>query len=53
VTAVAALVAFGVPAALLPDLAAAVLGTAAFAAALLAARDLGLRQAWGYLRTLD
>ena len=52
-TAAAALVAFGAPAALLPNAAAAVLGTAVFAAALLAARNLGLRDAWGYLRTLD
>jgi peptidoglycan biosynthesis protein MviN/MurJ (putative lipid II flippase) len=53
VTAAAALFAFGLPAAVLPDLAAAVLGTGAFAAALVAARNLGLRDAWGYLRTLD
>ena len=48
-----ALLAFGLPAVLLPDAAAAVLGVGVFGALLVAARDLGLRQAWGYLRTLD
>jgi hypothetical protein len=49
----AALLAFGAPAAVLPDAAAAALGTAAFAALLAAWPGLGLRQAWGYLRTLE
>ena len=48
-----ALVAFGLPAALLPDAVAAIAGSGVFVALLLAARDLGLRQAWGYLRALD
>lgn len=48
-----AAVTFGAPAALLPALAAAAVGVASFAAGLLALRNLGLRQAWGYLRTLD
>jgi hypothetical protein len=46
-------VAFGVPAALLPDSVAVFAGAGIFGALLIAARDLGLRQAWGYLRTLD
>ena len=53
VVAAAAALAFGAPAAVLPAVAAAVLGLAAFGALLLALRGLGLRQAWGYLRTLD
>jgi hypothetical protein len=48
-----ALVAFGLADAVLPAEPAAVVGALAFCAMLLAARDLGLRQAWGYLRTLD
>lgn len=48
-----ALVAFGAANAVLPEGPAAVVGAIAFCAMLLAARDLGLRQAWGYLRTLD
>ena len=48
-----ALVAFGLPAVLLPDAVAAFAGVGIFGALLIAARDLGLRQAWGYLRTLD
>jgi hypothetical protein len=48
-----ALVAFGTADAILPAEPAAVVGALAFCAMLLAARDLGLRQAWGYLRTLD
>ena len=48
-----ALVAFGTADAVLPAEPAAVVGALAFCAMLLAARDLGLRQAWGYLRTLD
>jgi O-antigen/teichoic acid export membrane protein len=48
-----ALVAFGLPAALLPDAVAAFAGVGIFGALLVAVRDLGLRQAWGYLRTLD
>ena len=47
-----ALLAFGAPALVLPDLAAAALGLAAFAGLLLALRGFGLRQAWGYLRAL-
>ena len=50
---VLALVAFGLPAALLPDAVAVLAGAGIFGALLLATRDLGLRQAWGYLRTLD
>jgi hypothetical protein len=37
----------------LPAAAAAALGAVLFAAFLLAARGLGLQQAWGYLRTLE
>ena len=48
-----ALVSFAVPARVLPDTAAAVVGVAAFAALLVAVRDRGLQQAWSYLRTLD
>ena len=48
-----ALVSFAVPAWVLPDTAAAVVGVAAFAALLVAVRDRGLQQAWSYLRTLD
>jgi peptidoglycan biosynthesis protein MviN/MurJ (putative lipid II flippase) len=48
-----ALAAFGVAAAVLPAAAAAVLGAMLFAGFLLAARGLGLQQAWGYLRTLE
>ena len=48
-----ALAAFAAAAALLPAAAAAALGAALFAVLLLAARRLGLQQAWGYLRTLD
>ena len=52
-TGVLALCAFAAPAAVLPDVMAAAVGAAAFAALLVAARGYGLRQAWGYLRTLD
>ena len=52
-TGAVALVAFGAPAAVLPAPPAAVLGVATFGALLLAARGLGLRQAWGYLRALQ
>jgi len=48
-----ALAAFGVAAAVLPAAAAAVLGAMLFAGFLLAARRLGLQEAWGYLRTLE
>lgn len=48
-----ALAAFGAAAAVLPAVAAAALGAMLFAAFLLAARRLGLQQAWGYLRTLE
>lgn len=48
-----ALAAFGIAAAILPAAAAAALGTALFAVFLLAARRLGLQEAWGYLRTLE
>jgi len=48
-----ALAAFGVAAAVLPRAAAAALGALLFAGLLLAARRLGLQQAWGYLRTLE
>lgn len=48
-----ALAAFGAAALLLPATVAAVLGVAAFCALLVAFRGLGLRQAWGYLRTLE
>jgi hypothetical protein len=48
-----ALVAFGTADAILPAEPAAVVGALVFCAMLLAARDLGLRQAWGYLRTLE
>ena len=48
-----ALVAFGVAGAVLPAEPAAVVGAVAFCAMLAAVRGLGLRQAWGYLRTLD
>ena len=48
-----ALVAFGAADAVLPAEPAAVVGAVAFCAMLVAARGLGLRQAWVYLRTLD
>jgi hypothetical protein len=48
-----ALLAFGAPARVLPDAAAAVLGVAAFSVLLVALRGYGLRQAWSYLRALD
>lgn len=48
-----ALIAFGAAGAMLPAEPAAVVGVVAFCALLLAVRGLGLRQAWGYLRTLD
>ena len=48
-----ALVSFGAAGAVLPAEPAAVVGALAFCAMLLAVRDLGLRQAWGYLRTLE
>ncbi len=48
-----ALVSFAVPARVLPNTAAAVVGVTAFAALLVAVRDRGLQQAWSYLRTLD
>jgi hypothetical protein len=48
-----ALAAFGAASALLPEEPAAALGALVFAGLLLAARSLGLQQAWGYLRTLD
>ena len=48
-----ALAAFGAASAVLPDSAAAALGAVIFAGLLLAARGLGLQQAWGYLRTLE
>jgi peptidoglycan biosynthesis protein MviN/MurJ (putative lipid II flippase) len=48
-----ALAAFGAAAALLPSVPAAAVGVAVFGALLAAARSLGLRQAWGYLRTLQ
>jgi hypothetical protein len=48
-----ALVAFGAADAILPAEPAAVVGALAFGAMLVAARGLGLRQAWGYLRTLE
>jgi hypothetical protein len=48
-----ALVAFGLPAVLLPDAVAAFAGIGLFAALVIAGSNLGLRQAWGYLRTLD
>ena len=48
-----ALIAFGVADAVLPAEPAAAVGALAFCAMLVAARGLGLRQAWGYLRTLD
>ena len=48
-----ALVSFAVPARVLPDAAAAVVGVAAFAVLLVAVRDRGLQQAWSYPRTLD
>ena len=47
-----ALFAFGLPAVVLPNAVAALVGVGLFVV-LLAVRDLGLRQAWGYLRTLD
>lgn len=50
---VLAVTTFAAPAALLPDVPAAAVGVAAFGGVLLAARRFGLRQAWGYLRTLD
>ena len=48
-----ALLAFGAADVVLPAEPAAVVGAVAFCAMLVAARGLGLRQAWGYLRTLD
>jgi O-antigen/teichoic acid export membrane protein len=48
-----ALLAFGALGWLLPDAAAAVLGIVAFGTLLVRLRNRGLRQAWGYLRTLD
>ncbi len=48
-----ALIAFGVADAVLPAEPAAAVGALAFCALLVAARGLGLQQAWGYLRTLD
>jgi O-antigen/teichoic acid export membrane protein len=48
-----ALAAFGAASALLPEEAAAAVGVVVFAGLLLAARGLGLQQAWGYLRTLE
>lgn len=48
-----ALVAFGAAGAVLPAEPAAVVGALVFCAMLVAARGLGLREAWGYLRTLD
>jgi hypothetical protein len=48
-----ALIAFGAADAILPAEPAAVVGALAFGAMLVAARGLGLRQAWGYLRTLE
>jgi hypothetical protein len=48
-----ALLAFGVANAILPEEPAAVVGAVAFCGMLLVSRDLGLRQAWGYLRTLE
>ena len=48
-----ALVAFGAAAAVLPASPRRSSGLVAFGALLVAVRGLGLRQAWGYLRTLD
>ena len=48
-----ALVAFGAAGAVLPAEPAAAVGAVVFCAMLVAARGLGLRQAWVYLRTLD
>jgi O-antigen/teichoic acid export membrane protein len=48
-----AVAAFAGASAIAPEEPAAVLGAAVFAALLLAFRGLGLRDAWGYLRTLD
>lgn len=48
-----ALAAFGVAALLLPPAGAAAVGAVGFAGLLVAARPLGLQQAWGYVRTLD
>lgn len=48
-----AALAFGLAAALLPQTPAAAAGAVAFTGLLVAARRLGLREAWGYLRTLD
>ena len=48
-----ALIAFGAAGAVLPAEPAAAVGAVVFCIMLLAARGLGLRQAWGYLRTLD
>lgn len=48
-----ALGAFGAAAAILPEAPAAALGLVVFVALLLASGRFGLRQAWGYLRTLD
>jgi O-antigen/teichoic acid export membrane protein len=48
-----ALLAFAAPSWLLPDAAAAIIGVAVFGALLVAVRDRGFRQAWGYLRTLE
>jgi O-antigen/teichoic acid export membrane protein len=49
----AALVAFAAAGAVLPAPAAAAAGAVLFAGLLFAGRRLGLRQAWGYLRTLE
>jgi hypothetical protein len=48
-----AVVSFGTAGVLLPEEPAAAVGVVVFCAMLVAARGLGLRQAWGYLRTLD
>jgi hypothetical protein len=48
-----ALAAFGAASVLLPEEPAAAVGVVVFAGLLLAARGLGLQQAWGYLRTLE
>jgi hypothetical protein len=48
-----AVVSFGTAGVLLPEEPAAAVGAVVFCAMLVAARGLGLRQAWGYLRTLD
>jgi hypothetical protein len=44
---------FGLAGALLPQTTAAVVGAVAFSGLLLVARNLGLGDAWSYLRTLD